>query len=941
MIFDDNDEDDWLNKKTKPKLKEPMKKKAKIEKTESGNQNQNNNETTETTEPPKKKWHFGQKTGGPIAPGSKDIPIGKPMCLDKLTIVLTGSGEAFSREDLTDILKKYGAKVTSAVSGKTNYLVAGPDAGDSKLSKAKSLGTNIVNESEILQLIVDKSKGYDPSTTSTTSSSSSSDTNTDDKKKGLVSKQNNSKIKPHSQSLASTKTTETMPISCSKNAKISNTTSTFMSTSNSSSKALNEKTTSDILESGLQSYNSLSDMLWVDLYRPMKLDQLIGNKGLVDQIGKWLRDWESNRKNPKLAKIPKALLIHGPPGIGKTTVATLIAKSQGFRVVEFNASDIRNKAIVEEIVGDVSRNRALAEFLPMKKIKMQDSVISSTTQHTIIPAGTTKKSVIIMDEVDGMSGNADKGGMQALIAIIKQTNVPVICIANDASTPKMKTLKNYTECITWKRVPAAHIAPRLLEICKKEGLTIDRPSLEKIAESTKGDIRQMLICLQMWSKGIDKFSFDQVKDKLKSGSKDFDLGPFDVIPNLFRKFPIYNAPTSTSTTTTTSTTSTAETSILKSRISTPVVQTPDWIGQQQDYYYFDSNIIPLFVAENYLNATPANIYEESKKSCNKKLMAKCKNGDNDQMAYDVLALEALSEAADSISMGDIINRKMYTEQDYSLMPSHGFLSSVYPGCLMGGGLNSRIQFPSVLGKMSTQNKNARLVQELKCLLGSSIFSKSSEMAMYTLPIIRLEFMTLLKKLSKSEKKNDNNNIDHKINHENSDDDDDESDFLSNTVNDIIDLLEKLHLDKDAFDIIVEWGESFDKIGSITYQSSVGSSTKAKITRAWNQSHGGPTKSRSKKEVIRYENDIYANKETFDGDTVDGDDDDDGIVNGDNENDNSTDDEEGDDRQLTMIPPRKTPAITTKTKTIASKKTSSTIKQTLSKKRKSLIEDDWM
>lgn len=86
--------------------------------------------------------------------------------------------------------------------------------------------------------------------------------------------------------------------------------------------------------------------------------------------------------------------------------------------------------------------------------------------------------------------------MAELVSLIKKSRTPLICIANDASTPKMKTLKNYCDCITWKRVPAAQIAPRIQEICRKEGLQIDRPSLEKLAESTQGDIRQILNFLQ-------------------------------------------------------------------------------------------------------------------------------------------------------------------------------------------------------------------------------------------------------------------------------------------------------------------------------------------------------------------------------------------------------------------------------------------------------------
>lgn len=52
--------------------------------------------------------------------------------------------------------------------------------------------------------------------------------------------------------------------------------------------------------------------------------------------------------------------------------------------------------------------------------------------------------VLVMDEVDGMAGNEDRGGLQELIALIKTTNVPVICICNDRNNPKMRTLSNYT-----------------------------------------------------------------------------------------------------------------------------------------------------------------------------------------------------------------------------------------------------------------------------------------------------------------------------------------------------------------------------------------------------------------------------------------------------------------------------------------------------------------
>ena len=72
---------------------------------------------------------------GPKAPGSKPIPEGEEDCLDGLTFVITGVLESMEREQASDLIKKYGGRVTVSVSKKTNYLVVGEDAGQSKLSK--------------------------------------------------------------------------------------------------------------------------------------------------------------------------------------------------------------------------------------------------------------------------------------------------------------------------------------------------------------------------------------------------------------------------------------------------------------------------------------------------------------------------------------------------------------------------------------------------------------------------------------------------------------------------------------------------------------------------------------------------------------------------------------------------------------------------------------
>jgi len=209
--------------------------------------------------------------------------------------------------------------------------------------------------------------------------------------------------------------------------------------------------------------------MWTDKYTPKSLRDVVGNKAPIDKVVAWISKWTK-------ADRYKAVLVSGPPGIGKTTTMRLIVRGKGFAAQELNASDLRNKDAVESRLRVASDNRGIAGF---KKCS---------------------KTAIIMDEIDGMSGG-DKGGVAALIDILKATKIPIVCICNDRSCPKLKSLLKHCMDIRFSKPTSQEIATRLKKIAASEGQSIDDNILELIAQSSGLDLRQSVNTLQLHTRG--------------------------------------------------------------------------------------------------------------------------------------------------------------------------------------------------------------------------------------------------------------------------------------------------------------------------------------------------------------------------------------------------------------------------------------------------------
>jgi len=206
-------------------------------------------------------------------------------------------------------------------------------------------------------------------------------------------------------------------------------------------------------------------MMWSEKYRPNNFLDLIGN----EESRKLFVDWFTNWK-----KGMKPILLVGPPGIGKTTLANLAAKQFGYDLISLNASDVRNKKNINEILTPVLGNQTVL--------------------------GTP---MIFIDEVDGVHGRADYGGEAAIIKILKEPTVPIVLAANTGSSDKMKSIKKAVKTIELKPLSPKLLRLYLNRILQLEGIKIDSDSLAKLVIKSRGDIRSMINFTQARVTGFD------------------------------------------------------------------------------------------------------------------------------------------------------------------------------------------------------------------------------------------------------------------------------------------------------------------------------------------------------------------------------------------------------------------------------------------------------
>ncbi|KAI0053851.1 P-loop containing nucleoside triphosphate hydrolase protein [Auriscalpium vulgare] len=291
--------------------------------------------------------------------------------------------------------------------------------------------------------------------------------------------------------------------------------------------------------------SATEDSLWVDRYRPKRFTELLGDERVHREVLGWVKEWDhcvfgkSKTKGKKRARDgeetnllqedalhrpqEKILLLSGPPGLGKTTLAHVIARQAGYAVFEINASDARTGQVVDD--------------------RIRPALESG------FAVGSSKPVLIVIDEIDGATGDNASGFIHKLIQLTwektskgrgkkrddkgkRPLRRPIICICNDLYASSLAKLRPIARIVRFTRPTDVHIVKRLREICELEAVHADTRALSTLVGVTRGDLRGCLNTLQ-FIKARNQEVTEHVIRTATAGMKEADSNYLSVLNDFF------------------------------------------------------------------------------------------------------------------------------------------------------------------------------------------------------------------------------------------------------------------------------------------------------------------------------------------------------------------------------------------------------------------------
>ncbi|AET38159.1 Ctf18p Ecym_2429 [Eremothecium cymbalariae DBVPG len=300
---------------------------------------------------------------------------------------------------------------------------------------------------------------------------------------------------------------------------------------------------------------SCEKVLWAEKWRPSKFLDLVGNEKNNRRVMRWLQQWapvvfgEVPKKDPSLNRQQlrggqedqviqeqeydpfhrpdkKILLIHGPPGIGKTSVAHVVAKQAGYVVMEINASDERAGTKVKEKVHNCLFNESFNDKPVLLLADEIDGSIENGFVRVLLDiirhdSRATRELILKHSQLNRKHRRTKYSG--------KILTRPIIAVCNNIYTNALEELRQHCQIVAFRPPGDAAIIERLEYVCKKERVRMDRSLVKQVVESSQGDVRNSLNNLQF-------LSVTENKDgDINSRQKDIGVSWFKICNQLFKK----------------------------------------------------------------------------------------------------------------------------------------------------------------------------------------------------------------------------------------------------------------------------------------------------------------------------------------------------------------------------------------------------------------------
>ena len=281
---------------------------------------------------------------------------------------------------------------------------------------------------------------------------------------------------------------------------------------------------------------------WTERYRPKSESHLEGNEAQRRKIRDWLNQWQGGM--PK----KKALLLVGPPGVGKTTVARAVAQDMGWSVIELNASDARNAAAIRKAATQGATHRSL--FHNPNDKQQRTLILLDEVDHL---SGGLKKvnqdklnKALMGEEVGGnpVTFSGDSGGKAELLRLLNETKQPVILACNEVMglwgkgsswRSTRDRFQKHMITLNFERANDEALRRIARRVLKSEDIEFEAQAVEKLVERNPGDLRALVRDLQVISTTIDGLlTTELVESFIESGERDISVEVFPGLDKLYR-----------------------------------------------------------------------------------------------------------------------------------------------------------------------------------------------------------------------------------------------------------------------------------------------------------------------------------------------------------------------------------------------------------------------